>query len=67
MPKKTKATYAPNGAMLGFEAKLWQAADKMRNNQKMARLTATLAQQFAESARLEAVIQANLKDLGYGH
>jgi type I restriction enzyme M protein len=34
--------------------------------QKMARLTATLEQQFAESARLEVAIRANLKGLGYG-
>jgi type I restriction enzyme M protein len=34
--------------------------------QKMARLTATLEQQFAESAHLESAIRANLKGLGYG-
>jgi type I restriction enzyme M protein len=34
--------------------------------EKMARLTATLEQQFAESARLEAAIRANLRGLGYG-
>ena len=33
---------------------------------KMQRLTAELMQQFAESARLEAAIKANLKGLGYG-
>lgn len=32
---------------------------------KMARLTATLGQQFAESARLEAEIRANLAKLGW--
>jgi type I restriction enzyme M protein len=33
--------------------------------EKMARLTATLQEQFAESARLEAVIRQNLSRLGY--
>ncbi len=32
----------------------------------MSRLTAELREQFAESARLEAAIEANLKELGYG-
>lgn len=32
---------------------------------KMARLTATLSEQFAESARLEAAIRQNLAGLGY--
>ena len=32
---------------------------------KMARLTATLEQQFAESARLEAVIRESLRRVGY--
>jgi len=34
--------------------------------EKMARLTATLDEQFQESARLEAVIRSNLKELGFG-
>ena len=34
-------------------------------DQKMARLTATLSEQFAESARLEAAIRHNLAGLGY--
>ena len=34
--------------------------------EKMARLTAQLAEQFAESARLEAEIRKNLGGLGYG-
>lgn len=34
--------------------------------QKMARLTATLEEQFAESARLETAIRENLRGLGYG-
>jgi type I restriction enzyme M protein len=34
--------------------------------EKMVRLTATLEQQFAESAELEAVIRTNLRGLGYG-
>ena len=33
---------------------------------KMARLAATLRQQQAEAARLDATIAANLKELGYG-
>jgi len=35
-------------------------------DEKMARLTAQLEEQFAESARLEAAIRRNLKGLGYG-
>lgn len=34
--------------------------------EKMARLTATLEEQFQESARLEAPIRRNLKELGFG-
>jgi len=34
--------------------------------QKMARLTATLLEQFEESRRLEDEIRANLEGLGYG-
>lgn len=34
--------------------------------EKMARLAATLREQQAEAARLDAVITANLKELGYG-
>jgi len=33
--------------------------------EKMQKLTARLAEQFLESARLEAEIRANLKGLGY--
>jgi type I restriction enzyme M protein len=35
-------------------------------DEKMERLTATLYEQFAESARLENAIRKNLKGLGYG-
>jgi type I restriction enzyme M protein len=35
--------------------------------EKMKRLTATLREQQAEAAKLDAAIAANLKDLGYGH
>ena len=42
-----------SGANLGFE-------------EKMAGLSATLYQQFEESARLEAAIRTNLEGLGYG-
>ncbi|MEM2125997.1 MAG: class I SAM-dependent DNA methyltransferase [Candidatus Methanosuratincola sp.] len=34
--------------------------------EKMARLTAKLEEQFQESARLEAAIRRNLRELGYG-
>ena len=34
--------------------------------EKMARLTKTLSEQFAESAKLEKTIKSNLKGLGYG-
>jgi type I restriction enzyme M protein len=34
--------------------------------EKMQRLTATLSEQFAESARLESTIRANLQELGIG-
>lgn len=33
---------------------------------RMKRLTATLKEQCAESARLDQAIWANLKELGYG-
>ena len=35
-------------------------------NKKMKRLTATLREQFAESAKLEKAIRKNLEGLGYG-
>lgn len=40
-------------------------ADSEPFEEKMQRLTAKLAEQFQESARLEAEIRANLKGLGY--
>ncbi len=40
-------------------------ADDEAFEEKMARLTATLKEQFAESARLEAAIRENLGRLGY--
>jgi type I restriction enzyme M protein len=43
-----------------------QAADEELFADKMARLTAQLAEQFAESAKLEAEIKKNLAGLGYG-
>ena len=33
---RTKRTQSNNGAMLGFEEKLWQAADKLRSNMDAA-------------------------------
>jgi hypothetical protein len=50
-----------NGANLGFEAKLWLAADRLRNN-----MVAKLNGQFAESRKLEKAIRSNLEGLGYG-
>ena len=35
-------------------------------DKKMRRLTGTLLEQFAEGAKLEKAIKANLKGLGYG-
>ena len=46
---KDKATNS-SGANIGFEQKLWLAADK---------------QQFAESEKLEGEIRKNLTGLGY--
>lgn len=43
-----------------------QEVDSEEFADKMARLTAQLAEQFAESARLEAEIKKNLAGLGYG-
>ena len=34
--------------------------------EKMARLTGELGEQFAESAKLESAIRSNLEGLGYG-
>lgn len=34
--KKFKATAAKAGANIGFDATLWQAADKLRNNMDAA-------------------------------
>lgn len=58
-----------NGLPDKLENKLWSAADVEDDGEpfeeKMARLTATLQEQFAESARLEAIIKKNLAKLGY--
>jgi type I restriction enzyme M protein len=43
-----------------------QEVDGEAFEDKMARLTANLNEQFGESSRLEAVIRANLARLGYG-
>jgi type I restriction enzyme M protein len=43
-----------------------QEADSEEFEDKMARLTAQLNEQFGESARLEATIRGNLARLGYG-
>jgi type I restriction enzyme M protein len=51
------------GRYVGTEA---SADDDEPFVEKMARLTATLDAQFAESARLEASIRENLRVLGFG-
>jgi type I restriction enzyme M protein len=43
-----------------------KATDGELFEEKMARLTAQLDEQFAEGARLEKVIRENLARLGYG-
>jgi len=57
------ATCSPPGRYVGAEA---QEADGEPFEEKMRRLTATLREQQAEAARLDAAIAANLKELGYG-
>ncbi|MGH7844653.1 MAG: SAM-dependent DNA methyltransferase, partial [Candidatus Binatia bacterium] len=51
------------GRYVGAEA---QEDDVEPFEEKMQRLTATLHEQQAEAAKLDAVIAANLKGLGYG-
>ena len=51
------------GRYVGAEA---QEDDGEPFEEKMRRLTATLRQQQAEAAKLDAAIAANLKELGYG-
>jgi type I restriction enzyme M protein len=51
------------GRYVGAEA---QEDDGEPFDEKMKRLTATLREQQAEAAKLDAVIAANLKELGYG-
>ncbi len=51
------------GRYVGAEA---QEDDGEPFDEKMKRLTATLREQQAEAAKLDAVITANLKELGYG-
>jgi type I restriction enzyme M protein len=51
------------GRYVGAEA---QEDDGEPFEEKMKRLTATLRKQQAEAAKLDAAIDANLKELGYG-
>jgi type I restriction enzyme M protein len=51
------------GRYVGAEA---QEDDSEPFDEKMKRLTATLREQQAEAARLDAAIAANLKELGFG-
>ena len=74
---KSKATNSDTAANLGFEAKLWAAADALRNNmdaaeddgepfeEKMQRLAAQWREQVAEAQRLDTAIQKNLGELGF--
>ncbi len=76
--RKTSANArnADTQANIGYEEKLWKAADTLRGTpgaeddgepfeQKMKRLTRTLEAQFAESSSLEKAIRASLKGKGY--
>ena len=51
------------GRYVGAEA---QEDDGEPFEEKMRRLTATLREQQAEAAKLDAAIAANLQELGYG-
>jgi type I restriction enzyme M protein len=51
------------GRYIGAET---QEDDGEPFEEKMKRLTATLREQQAEAATLDAAIAANLKELGYG-
>jgi type I restriction enzyme M protein len=51
------------GRYVGAEA---QEDDDEPFEERMQRLTATLREQQAEAAKLDAAIAANLKELGYG-
>ena len=51
------------GRYVGAEA---QEDDGEPFEEKMRRLAATLREQQAEAAKLDAAIAANLKELGYG-
>lgn len=70
MAKKTKTVdKSDSSANLGFEAKLWLAADKLRNNMDAAEykhVVLGLILLIVESAKLEQAIKANLRGLGYG-
>ena len=52
------------GRYVGAEA---QVDDGEPFADKMKRLAATLREQQAEAAKLDAAIATNLKELGYGH
>jgi len=74
--KNSQAQKKGNGATLGFEAKLWQAADKLRNNMDAAEYKHVvlgliflkyISDAFEEHHRkLGKAIWADLKGLGYG-
>jgi type I restriction enzyme M protein len=51
------------GRYVGTET---QEEDSEPFEEKMKRLTTTLRQQQAEATKLDAVISANMKELGYG-
>jgi len=70
---KSKSRKPANGATLGFESTLWQAADKLRNNMDAAEYKHVvlgliflkyISDAFEElHAKLEEAIRANLKGL----
>ena len=63
--KKPDTNSNKNGATLGFEATLYQAADKLRNNMDAAEYQ-KLTDQMAEARRLDEVIAKNLEILRFG-
>ena len=72
MPAKRKVSSvsAQSSATIGFEAKLWLTAgsEKLSGNpfeEKIPRIIAELAAQFAKPDQLETAIRANLKGFDY--
>jgi hypothetical protein len=57
MPRTKTRLENGNGATLGFEAKLWQAADKLRNNMDAADV-------IGRSWRLPPSLETQINALG---